>query len=573
MADTLAKTEKRRRALRRLLYAALGALSFFVVFGFRPLDVGCDAWVLTGFPEWDITQNYAGWLAYRDAPWSWPLTYNPLLCWPEGTVLAYTDTSPILFLVLKLFAPVLPATFQPFGWFTLGFYTLQGLAAGMLVELYTQKLWQLVPGVLLFTFSPIMMERAFRHVSLSAHFVLIFALYYYCSMRRQAYARWPWQFILLGVLSIGLTPYYLPLVFALLAAAAIESWRAGKGILKPLGFIGLNAAVSLLAGWLIGVIGFGGATYSRAGYGDFSMNLNAPFNPSSMGGYRWSALIPEQTQLTHQYDGFNYLGLGVLVFLAVVAVHWLAGVKKQGGPFVKTAWAGAWRFVRRHAPLLVVCSLLTVFAVTNKVSFTGRYMIEIPIPDAIEDLCGIFRASARMFYLPYYLIMLFVLRYLAQKLAPRPATALLWVMMAIQIGDMHGAIGQKHRFFTQPQPQTYANDPVITEALAENDYLICAGRVFEKRILVPAAKNGVATNMRAVNSGSYPGAKALEQSSYNDLLAGRFAENTVYMLEEQEKIAAVQAALAGNENVRLYEVYEALRDTRYLFVIPADQSN
>ena len=49
---------------------------------------------------------------------------------------------------------------------------------------------------------------------------------------------------------------------------------------------------------------------SAPGYGDFSMNLNALFNPSD-----WSGILSDRPSIFHQAEGFNYLGLGIIFLL------------------------------------------------------------------------------------------------------------------------------------------------------------------------------------------------------------------------------------------------------------------
>lgn len=38
------------------------------------LNVSYDSWIYKGYVEKDIIQRYAGWMFFRAAPWSWPLT-------------------------------------------------------------------------------------------------------------------------------------------------------------------------------------------------------------------------------------------------------------------------------------------------------------------------------------------------------------------------------------------------------------------------------------------------------------------------------------------------------------------
>ena len=56
-----------------LLGALIGVLSFLVVYGVTPLDPTRVNWIGLGYDEWDIQQRYAGWMAYRNSDWRFPL--------------------------------------------------------------------------------------------------------------------------------------------------------------------------------------------------------------------------------------------------------------------------------------------------------------------------------------------------------------------------------------------------------------------------------------------------------------------------------------------------------------------
>ncbi len=72
--------------------------------------------------------------------------------------------------LFKLLAPVLPAQFQWFGLYELAAFILQGMAAALVLGLFLYDLLPLAAGHGAgFAFSPIMIERAFRHVALSSH--------------------------------------------------------------------------------------------------------------------------------------------------------------------------------------------------------------------------------------------------------------------------------------------------------------------------------------------------------------------------------------------------------------------
>ena len=81
-----------------------------------------------------------------------------------------------------------------------------------------------------------------------------------------------------------------------------------------------------------------------------------------------------------------FLGLGVLALVASALLYSIWRTARR--PADTAAW---WR---RNGPLFAACAFLTLFAVTNNITF-GSWTLSIPIPQALTDLCGIFRSSGR----------------------------------------------------------------------------------------------------------------------------------------------------------------------------------
>ncbi len=124
-----------------LLGAALGIVVFLLLYGPSTLDVTYDSWIYNGYVEEDIIQRYAGWLYYRAAPWSWPLTVAENLSQPYGASIVFTDSLPLAAAFFKLLGPLLPATFQYFGWINLLNFALQGSFAVLLVRRFGLGRW------------------------------------------------------------------------------------------------------------------------------------------------------------------------------------------------------------------------------------------------------------------------------------------------------------------------------------------------------------------------------------------------------------------------------------------------
>jgi hypothetical protein len=88
-----------------------------------------------------------------------------------------------------------------------------------------------------------------------------------------------------------------------------------------------------------------------------------------------------------QYEGFNYLGLGLLVaslFVLPAQLGWLRGN------------------LQRHLALFIAFVALTAFAVSHRVFFGHWLLFELPMPHYIHRVLGIYRGSGRFFWLVCY---------------------------------------------------------------------------------------------------------------------------------------------------------------------------
>lgn len=422
MAD-LAKG--RHTATQFALGAALGVLVFLAVYGVSPLDVANDAFCRGGYIEKDIQQHYAGWLFYRENAMGFPFCVTKAVNAPAGVSVAYTDSIPLLAALLRPVANVLGGTFQYFGWFTLTSFALQGGFGALLCGLFCESVPAWAAGSLLFSASPILIERAFRHTSLGAQWLVLAALYCYFCGRRQGRYRLPLLFAV-NVLAVGIHPYFLPMTYAVTLALLLEYAVTHKRWAGPAVFLGCDLACTAVLGWALGLL-YGTATSGgQALYGYFAMNLNALWNPVGVNGVLYSRLLPAQNQVGGNYDAFAYLGLGVLAALPVALV--LARRRLAG-------------YLRRHWALCLCCVVLTAFAVSNVITANGVTLATLPLPASFIKLFSVFRSGGRLFWPVYYLLVLAAFTGLA-----RLPQAAVWVAMfaMVQLWDVSPALIQRH---------------------------------------------------------------------------------------------------------------------------------
>ena len=432
--------EKNERRRLFALGCLLGAAVFFLLYGFAPLDVTSDAWLRGGYIEADIQQHYAGWMFYRQSELSLPFCFSDRINWPFGLSVAFTDSIPLFAALFRVLAPILPSVFQYFGLFTLLCFILQGGFACLLVGLFSRRLPAVLPGALLFVFSPVLLERAFRHTALTAQFLILAALYYYIRGRREGRFFYPGLFIV-NCLTLAIHPYFAPMTYALTFALFVEHAVFHRQFLKPAVLLTGNLGCTALVGWMFGLFSGGSASGgSGVQYGHFCMNLNALWNPVSRGMSKWSLFLPAQNQTLGNYDGFNYLGLGMLLCSVLVVILTLVCWRR----------CDLSKRLRNRFGLLFVVICLTVFAVSNVITANGAVLARISLPQFVVQLATSLRSSGRLFWPVYYLIFtccIVALLRLTQSRKQWVQPVVISILCLVQLMDLSPALLEKARSF------------------------------------------------------------------------------------------------------------------------------
>lgn len=473
----------------------LGILSFIAMYGIVPLDVTNDRWILAEYDELDIIQHYAGWLAMRNSDWKIPLGMASQMGIGTGTIISYTDSIPLVAIVMKLFRNVLPNTFQYFGWFTLMCFVLQSLAAYKILHYKTKSISYSCIGTLLFSFSPILMERAFRHTALGAQWLILFSIFLYMKHVEKPGKKTYLYFGILELMAIGIHPYFLPMI-AMFAFVCMIMDIQKKNYMAIILCAGIQV-LTYLEGCIIGVLG-NGVSVSREGFGYYSMNINALINPVSCGKYTWSSFLKERPQILGNYDGFNYMGLGVLFGVLLLPV--LVFTQRKQRLIIDA--------VKKHWILLVGCVVMTLFAISNVVTFEDKELITIPLLPFMSKICGIFRASSRMFYPVYYLVFVFIILYLWRILGSERKRCLYGIVALIvflQILDLHNVIVEKNLGMEEKaEYHCFIEDEKLNQIAASAETVLTEDYTKKNKLLsVWAFKNKMGTYFTVANSGNY----------------------------------------------------------------------
>lgn len=527
-----------------ILSGMLGAVVFLLIYGPYSLNVCEDSWILMQYDGPDIIQNYAGWTQYRISDWNYPLGYANTLAYGDGTYITYTDSIPYVAIICKLFRNILPETFQYFGWFTLVCFVLQGIGAGLLIKRRYPSYFKILAGDVFFLTAPVLIERVFKHTALGAQWFILFALYYYLEYRgKEKDAKLPWQLILLAGLTVGIHPYFLPMVMIFVLAVIVEALIKGYSVRKIMGFALASIMVPCSLGVVMGVLGTKIEHTTRAGYGYFSMNLNALFNPESYGGFIWSHILPQRGQALETYEGFNYLGLGMLLMAGICLILFVAAVVRNRNYLYDVAGV-----LKRNIVFLCCMLFMTLFAVSNILTWDNDILFMITIPKKLIEWGSIFRSSGRMFYPVYYALMLAFIYYLLEQVKPEIGGILLAALLFIQVYDMRDVYLAKHELMKENYGrETIMHDEVLKDISGKEVLAMIGAESFElQRILtVWAASRNMGVTYSIANTGEYKNAESFTQSFAEGIEAGLILPQVVYVTQEEERMEKWRSALEG----------------------------
>lgn len=375
-----------------LLAAALGLMACLNIYDLPFLEGNSPFWQA---PHADQMQALTGWYGFAHDSWRFPFFEVKTLRYPLGANIIFTDSIPLLALLMKPFVPILPTDFHYFGWWFALCFILQSVAAVAVLRAWGVRDWLALAAGAIFALSTPAWLIRHHHIALCGHFVVLFALALYARTQhakspRQIVAAW----VVLLVASTLIHIYLLAMVMALLVAAVLQrAWNLRKQLRSewPL----LLAIPAIAVGSVLGVAFLSGHFRGEAvqdasrGYGIYSMNLLQPWYPQGL--LQLPMSLPTLDATGGQYEGFNYLGAGAILLILVA----LAATRDQ--------WKSA---LRRHAFLLLTLALLTLFALSNRVYWGDTAVLKYRVPHVIDKPVEIFRSSGRFFWPVGYVLVL-----------------------------------------------------------------------------------------------------------------------------------------------------------------------
>ena len=258
----------------------------------------------------------------------------------------------------------------------------------------------------------------FYHEDLNGQFILLWALLNYArsvpsTSTRSLIAGW----VACLCASLLIQPYLTAMVVPVAGAAHVR--LASQERVRALQSAACAVASLLVTWWAVGYVVPVPTDAEAADFGVTSMNLLSPLVPLH------SALAPRATSMVaqdgtgFQWDGQNFLGVGVLALLLLAVT---AGAR--------TALA----LVRSHKALVGVLLALAAYALGQRWYVGKHVLVDLSFVDRLPNALRTFRATGRFFWTVGYAIAMGSLVVVARRFGRRGVAAAA-VLAAVQLVD------------------------------------------------------------------------------------------------------------------------------------------
>lgn len=427
--------------------ASIGFLVATYIVGIDQINIFNRKWL------WgDLFDTYLAW-AQHNLDHCLECLTSDRLSFPLQMPLALFDPMPLFLVLLSWVSPLLPENSQYIGIYFIFCLTLQGifgyLATGEAIKTTIDNpTWHIVIALLgasFFATIPLTFWRFQGHTALSSQWIIVLGLWLSLKFRNAKNGSWIIANTGVVFLASGINPYLTlmviitPLCFILfdLLLRRISFWSATIRTMTIISICGIG----------LYIFGFTSATgiNFHGGYGYYSMNILGPLDSNGK-ALLFQLDIPDATG-GQTFEGFEYLGLGLLIAIMMTGV---LSLRKKLFPIP------TWLF-----PALLVVVGSYCLALSTNLTLSKSLIAEIPFPQQLSNLISSFRASGRLFWVGGFWLILITFALMIRSFSYRIAASILFALTIIQLIDVAGVasavrvnIGNAERLHLTKEMQT-----------------------------------------------------------------------------------------------------------------------
>ena len=408
---------KKINTLIIVFYSILSLLLTSYILGADNLSFVSSKWLAAH----DVTTDIISWKFFKDDIWRFPLGNNPNYGMDIGSGIAFSGSIPIMAIVFKLFANILPDNFHYFGlWIFICFF-FQSYIAFLILHNQTKDLYFSIIGSLFFLLAPPLINRLSFHLSLCAHWLILMG--FYIETKKNILNKKIYWATLIS-LSTLIHFYFTIILSGIFFIFLLNDLR------NNLEFKKFYSQILLILGTLsitMFVIGYFDVPFVDAlayGYGNYTLDISSLFIPNTTvvnGEIDWSFFLKNNTVLSP--EGFAYLGVGGIILLTYIIINFIYYFKI----FTKKNF---------FLPIISIILIFLVIAITNRVHLFNNIIFDFELPKVFYGILSVVRASGRLVWPVYYLIFLLSIIYLYRNFSKKNSFYILILIFICQFADI-----------------------------------------------------------------------------------------------------------------------------------------
>lgn len=457
IGETHNEPNKKELIIIFLIGSFIGAYFFVNLFGTKILNFTYVDWIRNQTGQ-DIFQHQIGFDFFRNSNWEFPIGSYSTYAYPNGTSVVYTDSIPIFAIFFKLIRGILPSSFQYFGLWGLFCFMLQGGFSAVILRKYIANIWIIFSSLPLLIYSPILILRLYGHTALAGHWIILFAIFacVYKNRFKSLKSRVViWSII--TTLCISIHVYFIVMIGVILIGFIMDDLMEYKNFFRAVAIFLCSTTSTIMAFFSIGGFESKGSIVS-IGLSDYSMNMNAIFNSN---GYS-RLLKPLPLAFMEQYEGFEYLGFGVLLLCFLVISSKIISIKKFNLKDILEK-------IKKNIPVLFVIIVLTILSLSPIITLNSRVLLNYMGFPLVKTFLSPFRATGRLFWPLFYIIIFYVIIYIFRKLKfKNTAVILIALCTIIQFYDIKDLLNSRSAILKSTK--IIYQTPLISEFWTQNTY-------------------------------------------------------------------------------------------------------
>ncbi|MBT3476115.1 hypothetical protein HN460_04170 [bacterium] len=481
----------------------------------------------------DIETYWISWEFFRNTDYlQFPLLLNPSYGEGLNVSIYHTDAIPIAAFLFRFFSNVLPDNFQYLGSWTLFSFFLMSFFSYKVLNLFIENKSVCFVSSIFFLIAPPFMDRVFLQQAVSSHWLILAAIYFYYSNNIE-YRSWN----LLLILSILINGYLAMIVFAVFTANIyLLYFRA-----ETLNFF-KKFFVSLI---LMSFVSYATGLFSigkgikEGGYDLYGMSIMGFLNPSSPTGFYsiiFDKLFSPSVLFVKEVEGFAFLGTGVLLLVILV----LFKLRSKASILLSS---------KIHLPIILVAILLFLYSLSNNIFILGNVdflgserIFTYNVPEFLEPVIKVFRASGRFSWLLFYIIYIFLFVRFSEFFNTKRTLTILLALFLVQVVDNYRIIN----IFKNELESTPIHSQALEKIKLRNPIWHIVGKEYKKVKIYPlvnkpkdytrmaffASTRGLSTNFGYFSRINHTVKERLNDRMYKNLKDGVFPERTFYIIQD-----------------------------------------